>query len=284
MLTAQGQFLPDAFDDIIPQIGPWVESVGVTPLAMFFQDVFAQIEVFHIIGLFMLGGATIVTSLRLIGVGLTELKPSEIEKNTRLWLNIGVVMVIVSGLMIGLSNAQKLYNNSAFLFKMIAMVAGLVLTYFALIPAAKAEGRVGGGAKIALFAGLALWVLAAAVMVTKPGSNVGAFHVLFGGALMLIASLQGKLRWVLVAVIAVATLVLQYLTHVVYLDPYSEPYAVVNRVFMWGMSAFLLLLILLNVIGKAGPKDSNAMARLIAYSTVLAWVMAGAGGRWIGLT
>jgi hypothetical protein len=57
-----------------------------------------------------------------------------------------------------------------------------------------------------------------------------------------------------------------------------------NRVFMWGLAAFLALLALLNITGKAAPAGSNTLARLIAYSTVLAWVMAGAGGRWIGLT
>jgi hypothetical protein len=284
MLLAQGKFLPDAVDDIIPQIGPWVENVGNTALARFFQDVFAQIEVFHILGLFMLGGATILTSLRLIGVGLVDLKPSEVEKNTRIWLNIGVVMAIASGMMIGLSNAQKLYNNSAFLFKMIAMIAGIVFTYGAMIPAAKADGKVGGGARIALLIAMLIWLFGIAVMVTKVGSNVGAFHVLFAGALVLFGCLQGSLRWVMVAGVAIAVIVLQIVTHFMLGDPYSEPYIAANRIFMWGTAAFLVALMLLNIFGKAAPRDSNALARLIGYSTILVWVTVGAGGRWIGLT
>ena len=94
MYTAQ--IIPDAFDDIIPSIGPWVEGLSTDPLAMLFQNLFAFIEIFHIIGLFMLGGAVILTSLRLIGVGLTEVAPSVVAKNVRLWLTIGVIMTIIA--------------------------------------------------------------------------------------------------------------------------------------------------------------------------------------------
>ena len=186
MILGQSNF---AVDDLLPQIGPWVESIGTTPLATFFQNVFAQIEVFHIIGLFMLGGATILTCLRLIGVGLVEVSPSVVERNTRLWLNIGVVMAIVSGLMIGLSNAQKLYNNSAFLFKMLAMFSGIIFTYFVMIPVARREGEVGGSARIALIAAMLLWLAGIAVMISNVGSDVGAFHVIFAGALVALAAL-----------------------------------------------------------------------------------------------
>lgn len=278
------QVIPDAFDDIIPSIAPWVETVATKPLAMFFQDVFAQIEVFHIIGLFMLGGAVILTSLRLLGVGLTEVQPSVIQKNVRLWLHIGVVMTVVSGLMIGLSNASKLYSNSAFLYKMLAMVASIIFTYAALMPVAKADGRVGTGPKIGMLIALIVWALGIIVMVVKPGSNVGAFHMLVAGTLVLFAALEGRMRWIMAGGVLLAFLVLQVVTHGFLSDPYAPEYINANRVFMWGVSAFLVVLTLMSIFGKGASKDSSSLARLIAYSTILAWVMTGAGGRWIGLT
>lgn len=278
------QIIPDAFDDIIPSIGPWVEGLSTDPLAMLFQNLFAFIEIFHIIGLFMLGGAVILTSLRLIGVGLTEVAPSVVAKNVRLWLTIGVIMTIVSGLMIGLSNASKLYSNSAFLYKMIAMVASIIFTYAALMPVAKADGRVGTGPKVGMVIALIVWALGIVVMVIKPGSNVGAFHMLVAGVLVLFAALQGRMRWVMAGGVLLAFLVLQVVTHGFLEDPYAPEYINANRVFMWGVSAFLVVLTLMSIFGKGRTSDSSSLARLIAYSTILAWVMTGAGGRWIGLT
>lgn len=278
------QIIPDAFDDIIPSIGPWIESLSTNKLAMLFQDLFATIEVFHIIGLFMLGGAVILNSLRIMGLGLTEVAPSEIHKNTKFWLTFGVIMTIISGLMIGLSNASKLYSNSAFLYKMIGMVAAIIFTYASLMPVAKADGRVGSGARIGMIIALIVWFLGIVVLIVKPGSNVGAFHMVVAGVFVLFIALQGKLRWIMAGGVLVAFLVLQVATHGIIKDPYADNYILVNKIFMWGVSAFLLALALINITGKAAVKDSTPTARLIAYSTILAWVMVGAGGRWIGLT
>ena len=41
----------------------------------------------------------------------------------------------------GFSNASKLYNNTAFLWKMIAMIAAIVFSYTVMAPTAKADGR-----------------------------------------------------------------------------------------------------------------------------------------------
>ncbi len=283
MFLAQGNF---AVDDIIPQIGPWVENIGTTKIATLFQDLFAFIEIFHILGLFMLGGATILVCLRLIGVGLTEVSPSVVEKNTRLWFNIGVIMAIVSGLMIGLSNAQKLYNNSAFLFKMLAMFSGIFFSYFVVNPVARADGKVGPGAKIWLLVALIIWVLGIVVMLTNVGSDVGVFHVIVAGGLVAFAALQGKARWILVAGLVALIVPWQLLTHIWIRtdDANMVPYDTTNKIFMWSTAAWIGAFSVANILGKAAPKDSNATARLIGFAAILVWVTVGAGGRWIGLT
>lgn len=288
MLIELFSFLPDSFEQIIPSIGPWIEGLGITPIAAFFQNVFAQIEVFHIIGLFMLGGATILTCLRLIGVGLVDVSPSEVEKNTRLFLNIGVIMAIVSGLMIGVSNASKLYNNSAFLFKMIAMFAGIIFTYAVMIPVAKADGVVSSRARTGLIIGMLIWLVSIMVMIGKIGSNVGSFHVILAGSLIAFMALQGKMRWIYASVLLLIVVAWQIVTHVV-VTPGETTEAIAafdmaNKTFMWLSAIWVFGFATANILGKSAPKDSNALSRLIGYATILVWVTVGAGGRWIGLT
>lgn len=282
-------FLPDSFEKIFPSIAPTIDGFSKSAFAVFLQNAFAPIEVFHLLGLFMIGGATILTCLRLIGVGLFDISTSEVEKNTRPWLILGVVMAIGTGLLIGLSNASKLYNNSAFLFKMVAMVAGIIFSFCVTIPAAKAEGAVRGGARVGLVVGLLIWLLALAIMIVKPGSNVGAFHLIWAGALIVFASMQGKLRWVFLAVAGGLMIVWQVYTHTVVHEGSPDSaemlaYVGANRTFMWLSALTIGGFAAANILGTAAPKDSNALARLVGYVTILVWVTVGAGGRWIGLT
>ena len=191
---------------------------------------------------------------------------------------------IGSGILMGLSNASKLYNNTAFLWKMIAMIAAIVFSYAVMVPTAKADGRASMGVKIALVIGLLVWALAFLIMQSNKGANVGVFHVMFGAVLIGGFALQGMTRWVLLIGVAVLALALQVLTHGVYTDPFSDIYMNVNKGFMWATALFLLAMLGWNILGKNAAEDSTALSRFVGYCAVLAWVTVGAGGRWIGLT
>jgi hypothetical protein len=278
--------LPNTLQQIIPSLSGWIDSLATNPTAVGLQNVFAQIEVFHILGLFALGSCVILTSLRLMGVGLVEAPASTIYRNTRIWLHVGVAVAIISGLLMGLSNASKLYNNTAFLWKMIAMIAAIIFSYAVLVPTAKADGQVSGGVKVGLVVGLVIWALSFLIMLTNKGANVGVFHVMFAATLIGSIALQGRSRWVLLIGVALAIVVLQILTHAVpdFKDPFSDIYMTINKVFMWGTGLFLLALMAWNVMGKSAAEDSTALSRFIGICAILAWVSVGAGGRWIGLT
>lgn len=285
---------PDTFQRIVPGIQPWVESLKTTDAAVFVQGLFAQIEVFHILGLFMLGGATILVSLRLIGVGLTEIPASTVEKQTRLWFTIGVVMAIVSGLTIGLSNAEKLYNSTAFLWKMLAMVAGILFSYFVLMPTARKEGEVSAGSRLWMIVALAVWLLGILLMVTGRGSNslgnVGFFHVLTAGALIALAATQGRMRWVLGLGLLALVVVWQVVTHGVILKPADDDpdllarFEMANRAFIYLIGIWVFGISALNIMGRGAPAGPTSIARLVGYAAILIWVTVGAGGRWIGLS
>jgi hypothetical protein len=273
---------PHSFRDLLPGLEPWVDGLATDPTAMALQNAFAWIEIIHFLGLFCIGACVIAVSLRLIGVGIAETTPAGVLRNTRLWLHLGVVAAIGSGLLLGLSNADKLYKNAAFLWKMIAMLAAMGFSYAVLIPTAKAEGAVPAGARIGLAISFLLWGLSLLVMLTNAGGNVGVIHLMFAAALIAVVVLRGRARWLFLAALAALVLALQIATHVVVTDPFSTAYMTVNKVWMWFTGLFLLAAIAADA--WRARRDSPRLARLVGYASLLAWVTVGAGGRWIGYT
>src|SRR5258708_3474246 len=134
-----------------PQAAPWVDGLATTPLALFVSGPtfgYATWEVGHILSLILLGGTAILMNLRLLGAGVTNEEPREIYRNLRLLQTIGLVGIIVTGVLIGSANAAKLYNSSAFTVKMMALLAGIILTYGASRPVVAANGAVSLAPKI----------------------------------------------------------------------------------------------------------------------------------------
>ena len=288
MVLAQlNKILPDSFETVfhgMPVVHQWVSNLKTTGIAALIQKIFAEMEVVHILGLFMLSACVILTSLRLIGVGLTGQKPSVIEKNTRMFLHIGIILAIGSGILIGVSNAEKLYNSAAFLLKMIALVAAIIFAYFVMIPVAKRDGEATSNARIAAVVAMAIWVISLVFFSVKTGANHGMFHVLSAGALIAFVAIQGKMRWVFTAGIVGIFVVWNVVTHIFILEAAGDPYMQANHTFMLITGAWVLGMSLLNIFGKGGVPGSNNFARMVGYSTILVWVTVGAAGRWIGLS
>ena len=90
---------------------------------------FPAIEAAHLLALALLGGAVLMLDLRLLGVGLTALPPSAVERATRPWLIAALATMIVTGVLMGLSEALKLYDKQAFWVKMIALALALMFTF-----------------------------------------------------------------------------------------------------------------------------------------------------------
>lgn len=276
--------IPDNLKQIVPSIEPWIEGLATQPFPVALQSWFAHIEVFHMLGLFALSASVILIGLRLLGVGFVEATPSSLLRNTKTWMHVGVVVAIISGLLMGLSNASKLYDNAAFMWKMIAMIAGIIFTYAALAPAARADGIVPRGARIALWIGLALWILSLVVMLSKKGGNVAIFHVIFACALISVFAFHGLMRWVFLAIVVALVVGLQIATHGVVGDPYTEMWSTVNKGFMWIAGVIVFGAAALHILGRGARPGTTVSSRLVGYVAILIWVTVGAGGRWIGLT
>ena len=123
--------------DLFPHLADWVANLDDVFPGRQIKPWFAQWEVGHLISLIVLGGSSILLNLRLIGVGITDETPSEVHRNMRIWMHLGVFGILLTGLLIGSANAERLYTSQAFSAKMVGLAAGIVLTYAITLPAAR---------------------------------------------------------------------------------------------------------------------------------------------------
>ena len=121
---------------------------------------FPAIEAVHLLALALLGGALLMLDLRLLGTGLTLLPTSEVERSARPWLLTALATLVITGVLIGISEALKLYDKPAFWVKMTALLTALVFTFAIKLP--QARRNVSGIRAKALGAmSLALWLTVA---------------------------------------------------------------------------------------------------------------------------
>jgi hypothetical protein len=87
---------------------------------------FPLIETIHVLGIVVLVGATGILDLRLMGFALKRQPVSQLSKQLLPWAWSGFAVMFTTGTLLFSSESTKLYNNGAFLFKMVLIfLAGL---------------------------------------------------------------------------------------------------------------------------------------------------------------
>lgn len=269
------------FEMLFPALRPWVVNlVNVWP-AYIIKPQYANWEVLHILSLTLLGGTAILMNLRLLNVGIVEEPPSEIYRNLRRWQDVGVIGIIVSGILIGMANAEKLYDSTAFVVKMCALLGGIVLTYGASRPVARDDGEVSGSAKLWFIVGALIWLAGVVIMATGVLINVGLYHVLTAAALGVLIVTGGRLRWIYLVGLLALIAAQQGMTHIVYKGDDIAHLDPVNKVFTWLYAIWIVGTAMARLVLTRRETRQGAFVQLIAWSTILVWITGGAAGRWI---
>ena len=271
--------------DLFPHLAGWVANLDDVFPGRPIKDsvyLFAVLEVGHVLSLAVLGGASILLNLRLIGVGLKDEPASEIHRNMRGWMWAGVIGIIITGLLIGSANGERLYTSGAFSAKMVGLLAGLILTIGVTLPAARSDGQLSLGARLAGLVGVATFLLAIYVFLAAKLSNPGLWHVITAGALIVLFAARGRTRIAYVGGMMALVAIHQVLTHIVYkADDYAhlDP---VNKAFAWGFVAVILAVGAVSAIraGK-GEQEGSFVVKAMAFAAILVWVMTAAAGRWL---
>jgi len=268
--------------DIFPSIAPWVSQLDDTFPGAQVKPYFAHWEVLHILSLALLGGASILLNLRLIGSGLTDESPSEVRRGVLPWLNIGVIGVIVTGILIGTSNPERLYTSEAFTAKMLGLAAALFLTYGVSLPAAKRDGRLSAGSGVAAAIGLGLFGLCIGVFAVAKLVNPGLWHVIIAAALIVLFVTRGLTRIIYLAGLLGLMATQLAIHHLIYKpDDYAhlDP---ANKVMILVYLAWILAAAAVQIVSSGRSQNGGGPAvKALAYAAILVWVATAAAGRWI---
>lgn len=111
-------------------LGEWVRS-GVWQFPMF--------ETLHILALAMLYGCVAVISFRLMGVLMRGWTVCGITQEVTPYLNWSLVVILISGTMLYLSEATKAYDNVAFWLKVYLLISAITFHYAVVRRVTKAE-------------------------------------------------------------------------------------------------------------------------------------------------
>ena len=274
------------FHSIFPDLGPWIKSLAtVWPgSAIKASDwAFPAIQILHLLALSALGGAVLLPSLRLMNLGITTVPSSTAEKTVRPLLWVALILLVITGVLMGTVLGQRLYSRPAFLVKMVSLVAALILSFGVVRPMAKNDGAVNNTVRILAGVALLLWVLAVFVFGTTMGAAPGVFHLICAGGLLALAIGSGLSR-IVVAAIAAAVCVCLAVTFFIYnpLDMHPE----MNEVERWVLRLSGLAIAALLIWDFSRPQAADGPkrdARFVGVLTILTWITVAAAGRWIGL-
>ena len=141
----------------------WCEESGIGRTVRESVWAFAVIESTHLLSLVMLGGSVILVNLRMLNFGLRQRSVAELTREVRPFANIGLGVLLLSGLALFSSEAVKCYYSFPFWVKMYALAAAIVFTYTVHNRAAlSADDRSSGGRTMIALVSLALWFTVAA--------------------------------------------------------------------------------------------------------------------------
>jgi hypothetical protein len=107
----------------------WCEASGIGETIRKSSWLFPVIEAIHLLGLGVIGGAVLVVDMRLLGLGLKRQSAAELTRNAQPWLVGSLVLMIITGGLLFLSEAIKCYYHDAFWFKMTSLFLAIAFTF-----------------------------------------------------------------------------------------------------------------------------------------------------------
>jgi hypothetical protein len=117
----------------------WIEKTGLGHAIRQSKWTFAITEVLHLLGLTLLLGTVLIMGLRLFGFVLRTKAVAEIARELRPWSIGGLTLVVVTGLLLFVSEATKCWGNIAFRYKMLFLFLALLFQFTGLQRVSRAD-------------------------------------------------------------------------------------------------------------------------------------------------
>ena len=137
----------------------WCEATAVGEAIRNSLWLFPVIESVHLLALALIGGAVLVVDLRLLGLGLRRQPVAQIARDAQPWLIGSLAMMLITGILLFLSESIKCYYSPPFWYKMTFLPLAILfaLTVRRKVAAAD-ERRVGPlWGKLVALVSLGLW-------------------------------------------------------------------------------------------------------------------------------
>jgi len=144
----------------LASIGQFVQDLGVFTAVRESVYVYPIVLSTHVACIAAFGGLILVTDLRLLGWVLTDIPVDALIRSLRPWKQLGFVIMVSCGVLLGASKAEEYLTNPFFLMKMALLVGiGLHGIYFSRKVYRRDSHSIDPGtARAAAVLSLVLWV------------------------------------------------------------------------------------------------------------------------------
>lgn len=107
----------------------WCDATSLAVVIRESVWLFPVIETFHLLALALLGGAVLLVDLRLLGLGLRGVPVRDLAANAQRWLLGSLSVMLVSGVLLFISEAMRCYESPPFHLKMLFLGLALLFTF-----------------------------------------------------------------------------------------------------------------------------------------------------------
>jgi len=107
----------------------WCDSTWLSVAIRDSRFLFPIIETFHLLGITLLLGTTIVLDLRLFNLTMRQQPVMRLAAQLAPWTTGSLLMVVASGVMLFLSEALKCYDSGPFQLKMLLLFLAITFQF-----------------------------------------------------------------------------------------------------------------------------------------------------------
>ncbi len=143
----------------------WMETSLLGTIGKTYGGVYAIAQSLHLMSLVVLGGAVIVSDLRLLNLLLKDVSSEVVLEQAHRWFKAALFSVIATGVFMAAAVALRLYYNQFFWAKMISLLAGVLFVFMIkrpLLTSAPHAQISPLAVKLVALASLAIWFSVAA--------------------------------------------------------------------------------------------------------------------------
>lgn len=123
-----------------------------------YEWIFPASEIFHIVGFGISIGSIALVDFSLLGVALHKKGTPQLQRDTAPWTLIALVIVLMAGFILFLTDPIHYIYNVGFQFKMAALLLAIIFNYTIHRKVALSENVSGPASAIVALVSMALWV------------------------------------------------------------------------------------------------------------------------------